>query len=162
MDKFSALLQLINPDNTMSVNRPLAHAIGMAEAVIFSTLISKYTYYRDNNRSFDGWFYSTIEDLQESTTYSRKIQSTAINKLVEYGLIECKLMGMPAKRYFRLISDTDKLEKLLEQGQEICSAIRQKNSFDSSETTQNSSLSDGTNKVVPNGQTRLSQKGKQV
>ena len=161
MDKFSALLQLINPDNTMSVNRPLAHAIGMAEAVIFSTLISKYTYYRDNNKSFDGWFYSTIEDLQESTTYSRKIQSTAINKLVEYGLIECKLMGMPAKRYFRLISDTDKLEKLLEQGQEICSAIRQKNSFDSSETTQNSSLSDGTNKVVPNGQTRLSQKDKQ-
>lgn len=161
MDKFSALLQLINPDNTMSVNRPLAHAIGMAEAVIFSTLISKYTYYRDNNKSFDGWFYSTIEDLQESTTYSRKIQSTAINKLVEYGLIECKLMGMPAKRYFRLISDTDKLEKLLEQGQEICSAIRQKNSFDSSETTQNSSLSDGTNKVVPNGQTRLSQTDKQ-
>lgn len=161
MENFSALLQLINPDNTMSVNRYLAHSIGMAETIIYSALISKYTYYRDNGKTFDGWFYSTIEDLQESTTYGRKVQSTAINKLVEYGLIESKLMGMPAKRYFRLISDTSKLEKLLEIGQEICAEMRKKDNTDTSESTKNSSLSDGANKVVPNGQTRLSQTDKQ-
>ena len=162
MENFSALLQLINPDNTISINRPLAHAIGMAETVIYSALISKYTYYRDNNRSFDGWFYSTIDDLKESTTYSRKVQDTAINRLVEYGLIEFKLMGMPAKRYFRILSDTEKLEELLKKGEQLCASMRSKNDADTSETTQNSSLSDGTSKVVPNGQTRLSQKGKQV
>lgn len=161
MENFSALLQLINPDNTISINRPLAHAIGMAETVIYSALISKYTYYRDNNRSFDGWFYSTIDDLKESTTYSRKVQDTAINKLVEYGLIEFKLMGMPAKRYFRILSDTEKLEELLKKGEQICASMHSKNDVDTSETTQNSSLSDGTSKVVPNGQTRLSQTDKQ-
>lgn len=161
MDKFSSLLQLINPDNTMSVNRYLAHSIGMAETIIYSALISKYTYYRDNNKTFDGWFYSTIEDLQESTTYGRKIQTSAIKKLSELGLIETKLMGMPARRYFRLISDTSKLEELLEKGQEICCSLRQKNDTEEAETTQNSSLSDGTNKFVPNGQTRSSQTDKQ-
>ena len=165
MDNFSALLQLMNPDNTMSVNRYLAHSMGMAETIIYSALISKYTYYRDNGKASDGWFYSTIEDLQESTTYGRKVQTSAINKLVGYGLLESKLMGMPAKRYFRLISDTDKLAALIEQGQEICADMRRKNDTtetEAAETAQNSSLSKGANKVVPNGQTRLSRWDKQV
>lgn len=164
MDNFSALLQLINPDNTMSVNRYLAHSMGMAETIIYSALISKYTYYRDNGKASDGWFYSTIEDLQESTTYGRKVQTSAINKLVGYGLLEFKLMGMPAKRYFRLVSDTDKLAALIEQGQEICANMRRKNETaetEAAETAQNSSLSKGANKIVPMGQTRLSQTDKQ-
>lgn len=161
MNDFTALLQLINPDNTMSVNRYLAHSMGMAETIIYSALISKYTYYRDNGKASDGWFYSTIEDLQESTTYGRKIQTSAINKLVVYGLLEFKLMGMPAKRYFRLISDTDKLAALIEQGQEICANMRRKNEAAVTETAQNSSLSESANKIVPMGQTRLSQTDKQ-
>ena len=165
MDNFSALLQLMNPDNTMSVNRYLAHSMGMAETIIYSALISKYTYYRDNGKASDGWFYSTIEDLQESTTYGRKVQTSAINKLVGYGLLESKLMGMPAKRYFRLISDTDKLAALIEQGQEICAGMRRKNDTtetEAAETAQYSSLSKGANKIVPMGQTRLSQTDKQA
>ena len=163
MDNFSALLQLMNPDNTMSVNRYLAHSMGMAETIIYSALISKYTYYRDNGKASDGWFYSTIEDLQESTTYGRKIQTSAINKLVGYGLLESKLMGMPAKRYFRLISDTDKLAALIEQGQEICAGMRRKNDTtetEAAETAQNSSLSKGANKIVPMGQTSLTLRDK--
>lgn len=99
-----------------------------------------------------------------STTYGRKIQTSAINKLVGYGLLEFKLMGMPAKRYFRLISDTDKLAALIEQGQEICANMRRKNEVtvtEAAETAQNSSLSKGANKIVPMGQTRLSQTDKQ-
>lgn len=164
MDNFSALLQLINPDNTMSVNRFLAHSMGMAETIIYSALISKYTYYRDNGKASDGWFYSTIEDLQESTTYGRKVQTSAINKLAGFGLIETKLMGMPAKRYFRIISDTDRLAELIEKGQEICANMRKKSEpekTDISETAQNSSLSDGANKIVPMGQTSMSQTDKQ-
>lgn len=164
MDNFSALLQLINPDNTMSVNRYLAHSIGMAETIIYAALISKYTYYRDKGKASDGWFYSTIEDLQESTTYGRKVQTSAINKLVGYGLLESKLMGMPARRYFRLISDTDKLAVLIEKGQEICANMRRKTETAEvapDESTQKSSLSNGTNKIVPNGQTGLSQTDKQ-
>ena len=39
------ILAVLNPDNTMSINRPLAHAIGMNETIVYAALISKYSYY---------------------------------------------------------------------------------------------------------------------
>jgi hypothetical protein len=43
----------------------LAHAIGMTETIIYSALISKQTYYLNNNMLHEeGWFFSTIADLQ--------------------------------------------------------------------------------------------------
>lgn len=39
------VIQLLNPDNTISAHRMLAHAIGMTETIIYSALISKQTYY---------------------------------------------------------------------------------------------------------------------
>lgn len=39
----SAIIQLLNPDNTISAHRMLAHAIGMTETMIYFALISKQT-----------------------------------------------------------------------------------------------------------------------
>lgn len=165
-EKLSALLQLLNPDNTMSVNRFLAHSIGMAETIIYSALISKYTYYKSNNKlSEGGWFYSTIEDLQESTTYGVKTQRTVIKHLSELGLIESKLMGMPARRYFRLKSNIDTLEVLIAKGQAICDEMRMKSENDNDKSEpeaehRNTSLSQMDKQDCPMGQTRLSQMDK--
>ena len=77
-----SILQLLNPDNTMSANRLLAHAIGLCETIIYSSLISKYTYYLNKGMIDEGgWFFSTVDDLQESTTYREKPQRTAIKHL---------------------------------------------------------------------------------
>ena len=38
-----AIIQLLNPDNTISAHRMLAHAIGMTETIIYAALISKQT-----------------------------------------------------------------------------------------------------------------------
>ena len=32
----NAIYQLLNPDNTISLNRPLAHAVGLMETVVYS------------------------------------------------------------------------------------------------------------------------------
>ncbi len=113
----SAIIELLNPDNTISAHRMLAHAIGMNETIIYSALISKQTYYARNGMLMEGgWFYSTICDLQESTTYGAKAQRTAINHLISHGLIECENKGLPAKRYFRIIDDTENLNRLIEDG----------------------------------------------
>ena len=120
----SSIIQLLNPDNTISAHRMLAHAIGMTETIIYSALISKQTYYSQNGMLHEGgWFYSTICDLQESTTYGAKAQKTAINHLVDYGLIECEYKGMPAKRFFRIINDTDKLMELIADGVAVSEKI---------------------------------------
>lgn len=119
-----AIIELLNPDNTISAHRMLAHSIGMTETIIYSSLISKQTYYSKNGMLLEGgWFYSTIYDLQESTTYGVKAQRTAIRHLAAHGLIECEYKGMPAKRYFRIIDDTDKVMKLIDDGIKISHKI---------------------------------------
>lgn len=123
----SAIIQLLNPDNTISAHRMLAHAIGMTETIIYSALISKQTYYLNNNMLHEGgWFFSTIADLQESTTLGAKAQKTAITKLEGHGLIDCECKGMPAKRYFRITNDMEILMKLIDEGTEICKKISAK------------------------------------
>ena len=65
------LLALINPTNTISVNRCLAHSIGLEETVIYQALVAKYVYWQQHNMlEADGSFYSTVDDLMESTSLS--------------------------------------------------------------------------------------------
>lgn len=123
----SPIIQLLNPDNTISAHRMLAHAIGMTETIIYSALISKQTYYLQNNMLREGgWFFSTIADLQESTTFGAKAQKTAIGNLIKHELIECECKGMPAKRYFRITNDMEILMRLIDEGTEICKKISAK------------------------------------
>ena len=67
----NAIFQMLNPSNTLTVNRLLAHAIGLSEAVVYAALISKCSYYERNGMLDDsGWFYSTVPDLEASTALS--------------------------------------------------------------------------------------------
>ena len=112
------ICSLLNPDNTMTVNRLLAHAVGMPAAVIYTALIGKYVYYEQNDLlSADGWFYSTVSDLEESTTLGIKAQRSAIKCLEENGLIKCEMKGMPAMRYFFVCDDVDALFVQIKKGQ---------------------------------------------
>ena len=130
----SAIIQLLNPDNTISAHRMLAHAIGMTETMIYSALISKQTYYLNNNMLHEGgWFFSTIADLQESTTFGANAQKTAIRNLMKHGLIEYECKGMPAKRYFRITNDMEILMKLIDEGTEICKKLSEKSNKNSCE-----------------------------
>ena len=77
------IFKLLNPDNTVMINRPLAHALGTNEAIIYSALISKQVYYGQRDMlDAEGYFYSTIADLQESTGLTRYQQDTAIMNLI--------------------------------------------------------------------------------
>lgn len=109
------LLEVLNPTNTVSRNRLLSFAIGNAEAEIYNCLIAKLTE--------GGWFYSTVKDLHLSSGYAEDAQKTAIRHLIKHGPIESELKGLPAKRYFRIIPDADKLASLLRSGEEAQEAI---------------------------------------
>lgn len=118
------ILERLNPTNTGSYNRPIAHALGLGAAVVYSALISKYEYYYKHNMlGEDGFFYSTIADLQESTTLTKRQQKDAIKVLIDKGLIKRKRCGMPAKRYFRVLDDTELIDDLLKQGEAIMNEL---------------------------------------
>lgn len=121
------LLEVLNPTNTVSRNRLLSFAIGNMEAEIYNCLIAKHVYYNNQGKLHEGgWFYSTVMDLHLSSGYAEDAQKTAIRHLIKHGLIESELKGLPAKRYFRIIPDVEKLTSLIESGQEVQDAIAQR------------------------------------
>lgn len=113
------IIKLLNSDNTVSANRLLAHALGIKAALLFNSLVGKQAYYEKHSMlDSDGWFYSTIEDMQESTALSRCQQNKAIGVLVKAGLIDYRTGGVHCRRHFRVRNDTAQLEKYIIKGAE--------------------------------------------
>ena len=107
-------LNFSNSKGTFSYNKYLAHAIGLHEAIIYSALFSKSdcenlkaTEWIFGNSKSTEWFEYTVNDLYSETTLSDKQQRKAIKKLVECGLIETKIKGLPAKRFFRICDTSE-------------------------------------------------------
>ena len=113
------IFKLVNPANTIGANRFIAHAVGASEAMIYSALLAKSAYYEEHGMISDGWFFSTVADLEESTTFSEKQQRRAINNLIKSGLIHSERRGMPAKRFFKINGDLDNLREIILRGEKI-------------------------------------------
>ncbi len=96
------LVSMIASNNYIVVNKQLARAFGLAEAVLLGELASQMEYWQQRGEVNDGYFYSTIENVKESTTLSDKRQRSALTALKDAGIIDVKLAGMPAKRYIRI------------------------------------------------------------
>ena len=125
---FRKTIRLLNLENTLSINRLLAHSIGLQETLMYQALLSKYLYYLDNDLvDENGWFYSTASDLQESTTFTAKTQRRLANNLCDLELIEKRLAGMPRKTYYRIIENDELLDDYLLQGEEINLNLKRKN-----------------------------------
>ena len=88
--------------------RKLAVSLGTVPGVFLSELIDTYNFCSsqgtlvDHKAHGEGWFYQTIEWIQDRIGATRREQETAIKKLTQMGIIEVKVFGVPAKRYFRI------------------------------------------------------------
>lgn len=102
-DKRLTYLDLLRSDGSIVINKKLAKLIGLNEAIIYGELVSRYCYFEDKNQlTEDGYFFNTIESLQEATSLNEYSQRKAIRALIEYGLIFQEVRGVPAKRYFKI------------------------------------------------------------
>ena len=150
------LFSILNADNTLSVNRLLIHSIGLEEAVFYQALLAKNEYYESRDMlDAEGFFYSTMEDMEESTALSRKTQDRIIKSLTESGLIFYCLKGIPAKRHFKINTDSSILTAILDKGKPVCknsSPLIAQNEQTSLSKTDIQDCTDGSDKVVPNGQ----------
>lgn len=65
------LLKLIASDSFITVNKEIIKKVGLEEAIILGELISELDYWTKNNGlTEDGYFFSTIENIEEKTTLS--------------------------------------------------------------------------------------------
>jgi hypothetical protein len=115
----SALYDLLRSDGSIVINKNLMRTIGVHEAIIYCELLSRNNYFETReDLTEDGYFFNTIEDLELGTCLSEYQQRRAIKKLCEFGLIETKTKGLPAKRYFKIVDDVSLITKYIAQGKE--------------------------------------------
>ena len=97
-DKIDEIFQA----NFIRVPKPLIKLFDVDTALFLSELYAEYKYWRDKNQlTSDGYFYSTVENVQNNTGLSRHIQENACKKLEAYGILNKTYRDMPSKRYFR-------------------------------------------------------------
>lgn len=97
-----SILHLLSHDNFIAVNRTIAEEVGLEAAVILGELASQYNYWQSCGKLEEGYFYSTIENLEKKTCLSGHNQRQALTKLQEKGWISISKKGLPAKRYIKV------------------------------------------------------------
>lgn len=95
-------LQLLASSNFIVLNKKVIKVLGLEEALLLGELSSEYDYWLKCDKLEDGWFYSTVENIENNTTLNEYKQRKAVNKLIKMGVVEVEVKGLPAKRYFRL------------------------------------------------------------
>lgn len=111
------VLQKGSSYNTISIQTPLAHAIGTNETIVYNALISKYFYYEERNKlGEDGSFRISENDLQESTTLCGKVLTRLMKRLESRGLIKQEMCGMPARKFVTVVRDDELLKSILNEG----------------------------------------------
>lgn len=89
--------------NYIAVNKILAREIGLNEAIMIGELASEHEYgEREGKIEPDGYFFSTVKNVEDNTTLSERQQRSVIDKLKKLGILEVTLRGLPARRYFKI------------------------------------------------------------
>ena len=97
------ILQLIASDSFITVSKEIIKKVGLEEAIILGELASEYDYWQKNKGlTPEGYFFSTIENIEDKTTLSEHKQRKALKTLKDKGLLDISIKGIPAKRYIKL------------------------------------------------------------
>ena len=101
----TSLIELLSSTGYITVNKTIAKECGIYEALMLGELCSEYLYWKNREMLEDGWFFSTVENIEENTALTPYQQRQAIEHLEQLGIISKKNKGMPSKRYFKINED---------------------------------------------------------
>ena len=105
------ILQIICSDNFIVVNKTLITELGLEPALLLGELASEAVYWAGQEKTEDGYFYSTIENVENKTSLTAYQQRRALSVLEARGLISViSKKGTPPKRYIKI--DEDAILKL--------------------------------------------------
>jgi len=97
------LILAILGDRPIAYHPVLAKALGGVKQAIF---VSQLLYWTDKGVRPDGFIWKTQEEWYDETGLSPAEQRTARKHLVKAGILQEKLMSIPARLYYRLDTDT--------------------------------------------------------
>lgn len=97
------LLSQFANNNYGLYNKTIAKKLGLHESIFLGEIISEYDYWSKRKElTEDGYFYSMLENVTEATTLSEYQQRSIVKHLIQLHIIDMKIAGMPAKRYFKI------------------------------------------------------------
>lgn len=104
MENAETLVNEIMASNGYIVlNKKVVRIFGLEAAAILGELTAKSKYFKERGElTDDGYFYSTIEALEENTSIKVKKQRQILSELKEQGIVDVMLRGLPAKRFIKL------------------------------------------------------------
>lgn len=139
------ILQLLASRNFITVNKTLIQTLGIEEAIMLGELASEYDYWENNDKLEEGWFFSTVENVEENTTLTKYKQKKALDNLQKIGVLEVQRKGIPAKRYIKInekkvfeILSNKKSKNLTSGSQEIL--LLEVNEFDRNNNIENKNI----------------------
>ena len=100
-------------DRPIAYHRIFVHIAGVAGAI----LLSQALYWSKRTSDPNGWFYKTREEWEDETGLGRSAQELARQKLIEAGVMEERLWGIPATMHFKV--NIKALELMLERYQQV-------------------------------------------
>lgn len=123
------LLKLLANNNYIIVNRDLVKEIGLDETILLAELCSEQNYWSSHDKlGKDGYFFSTVENIEEQIGFKKKKQLTLLTKLKTLNLVEVKYHDIPRKRYIRI--NVSELERIQEKYREKEKSKIKLNEFD--------------------------------
>lgn len=107
-----SVIGLIATSSYILVNKKLAKLIGFKEAAFFGELCGEHDYWENQDKlTEDGYFYSTLENIEKNTTFSPYQQKTILDKLEKIGLVETERRGDKGVRHIKI--NEEKLVNIL-------------------------------------------------
>lgn len=105
-------LEAFRDGDKMYINLSVVKALGINAGLVYHSLLAKQYYYEQRGMlDEEGYFYSTVEDMERTTTLTRSQQGRAVAALVEAGLIDYYKGGVFRRRHFRVRTDEKLLDK---------------------------------------------------
>lgn len=109
MSNINLILTFLNHQHYQSYFTPIAKALKSIEAaILFSEFVQRYQFHETREELIEitdkggGWFYHTMEAIEERTAIGRRGMDAAVEILQKANLIEVTKHGLPCRRYFRL------------------------------------------------------------
>lgn len=120
------LTSLLASENWRPFFKPLAKILDSNDAaILFSELCNSHEYFKNRDQlTEDGWFFCTVDYLQEEINLSKHQQRRCVDLLQKASLIDTEKRGMPAQRYFKI---SDQAEQILKEMTSMVADKRLKN-----------------------------------
>jgi len=137
----------------ISFNPDLARALGSVKAGL---LLSQFLYWNEKGHN-PNWVYKTIKEMEKETALSRNKQDNAIKICEKFGVLEKKVTGIPAKRYFKV--NIEKIIELLESSllknnKQVCESASSRVANKQQTNTENTSKNTPENSFLQNEQAK--------